>query len=89
MSFETDTFQKEPGDLLLQEGKLSAPQLDQVSLQAGVVDREQDGVDRDHRPREALATRDTVSVRAQTLSSSIFSSARLAPSRTSSLSSIS
>src|SRR5882724_3460940 len=30
MSFETDTFQKEPGDLLLQEGKLSAPQLEQV-----------------------------------------------------------
>src|SRR6266704_1607934 len=30
MSFETDTFQKEPGDLLLEEGKLSAQQLDQV-----------------------------------------------------------
>ncbi len=30
MSFETDTFQKEPGDLLLEEGKLSAQQLEQV-----------------------------------------------------------
>src|SRR6267154_1375905 len=30
MSFETDTFQKEPGDLLLDEGKLSAQQLEQV-----------------------------------------------------------
>src|SRR5690349_17720673 len=30
MSFETDTFQKEPGDLLLQEGKLSEQQLEQV-----------------------------------------------------------
>ena len=30
MSFATDTFQKEPGDLLLEEGKLSAQQLDQV-----------------------------------------------------------
>src|SRR5882724_4647061 len=30
MSFDTDTFQKEPGDLLLQEGKLSEQQLEQV-----------------------------------------------------------
>src|SRR5437016_64496 len=30
MSFETDTFQKEAGDLLLDEGKLSAQQLEQV-----------------------------------------------------------
>jgi general secretion pathway protein E/type IV pilus assembly protein PilB len=30
MSFETDTFQKEPGDLLLKEGKLSIQQLEQV-----------------------------------------------------------
>jgi type II secretory ATPase GspE/PulE/Tfp pilus assembly ATPase PilB-like protein len=30
MSFDTDTFQKEPGDLLLQQGKLSEAQLEQV-----------------------------------------------------------
>src|SRR5258707_2036849 len=30
MSFDTDTFQKEPGDLLLQQGKLTEQQLEQV-----------------------------------------------------------
>ena len=30
MSFETDTFQKEPGELLLGQGKLSEEQLEQV-----------------------------------------------------------
>jgi general secretion pathway protein E/type IV pilus assembly protein PilB len=30
MSFDTDTFQKEPGDLLVQQGKLSQQQLEQV-----------------------------------------------------------
>ncbi len=30
MSFDTDTFQKEPGDLLLEQGKLSESQLEQV-----------------------------------------------------------
>src|SRR6478736_1065813 len=30
MSLDTDTFQKEPGDLLLQQGKLSEQQLEQV-----------------------------------------------------------
>src|SRR5205814_5095778 len=30
LSFETDTFQREPGDLLLDQGKHSAQQLEQV-----------------------------------------------------------
>src|SRR5690349_8399927 len=30
MSFDTDTFQKEPGDLLLEQGKLTEQQLEQV-----------------------------------------------------------
>src|SRR5204863_2851432 len=30
MSLDTDTFQKEPGDLLLEQGKLSEQQLEQV-----------------------------------------------------------
>ena len=71
----------------------SAAQLDQVGLQAPAVDREQDGVHRDHRPRQPFAARragrGSLCVCAQTLSSSMRSRARLAPARTSSESSIS
>ena len=72
----------------------SAPQPDQIGFEFALLNREQDGIDRDLGPRDAAlamlegGARDC-RIRAQALSSSIRSSARRAPSRTSSLSSIS